>query len=121
MGTNRLLTRTRLAYVNFIHRPFRAWAGGWRLAHSDFTLGVDAAKELVMQFMDLIAARGQRDLVAGAKISYDGAAILVGGGKQDYLRLEQELRNEEVWRGLWRKSFRTSCTQPARGSCIALP
>ena len=91
------------------------------MRHSEFTQGVDAGGELVLQFMDLIAARGQAALLSGAKISYDGAAILVGGGKQDYLRLEQELRNEEVWRGLWRKSFRTSCTQPARGSCIALP
>ena len=40
-------------------------------------LGVDAAEELVLQFVDRISARGQSDIVASAKVSIDAAAVLV--------------------------------------------
>ena len=42
--------------------------------------GVDGAQDLVLQFMDMIDARGQYDLLAGAKVSYDADAVLVPTG-----------------------------------------
>ena len=42
--------------------------------------GVDGAQDLVLQFMDMIDARGQYDLLAGAKASYDADAVLVPTG-----------------------------------------
>ena len=43
--------------------------------------GIDIAEELVHQFVNLLVARGQSDLVAGAKIAYDGSAVLVWQGE----------------------------------------
>ena len=40
-------------------------------------VGLRRAEDLVLEFTDIIAARGQYDLLAGAKVSYDGDAILV--------------------------------------------
>ena len=45
-----------------------------------FYVGLDGAEDLVLEFIDLVAARGQFDLVAGAKISFDADAILVSEG-----------------------------------------
>ena len=42
--------------------------------------GVDGAQNLVLQFMDMIDARGQYDLLAGAKVSYDADCVLVPTG-----------------------------------------
>ena len=61
-----------------------------------FYVGLDGAEDLVLEFIDLVATRGQFDLVAGAKVSFDAAdAILVTRGytggslrfEQDTLRL----------------------------------
>ena len=42
--------------------------------------GVDGAQDLVLQFMDMIDDRGQYDLLAGAKVSYDADCVLVPTG-----------------------------------------
>ena len=42
--------------------------------------GLDAAQDLVLDFIDLVAARGQFDLLAGAKVSFDFDAVLVSEG-----------------------------------------
>ena len=43
-------------------------------------VGLDGAEDLVLEFIDLVATRGQFDLVAGAKVSFDADAILVREG-----------------------------------------
>ena len=43
-------------------------------------VGLDGAENLVLEFIDIVAARGQFDLVAGAKVSFDADAILVSEG-----------------------------------------
>ena len=44
-------------------------------------VGLDGAEDLVLEFIDLVATRGQFDLVAGAKVSFDAdASILVREG-----------------------------------------
>ena len=42
--------------------------------------GVDNAHELVLEFIDLVSERGQFDLLAGAKVSFDADAVLVSEG-----------------------------------------
>ena len=42
-----------------------------------FYVGLGGAEDLVLEFIDLVATRGQFDLVAGAKVSFDADAILV--------------------------------------------
>ena len=42
--------------------------------------GVDNAHELVLEFIDLVSERGQFDLLAGAKVSFDADAVLVRDG-----------------------------------------
>ena len=39
--------------------------------------GLDNAHELVLDFIDLVSERGQLDVLAGAKVSYDKDAVLV--------------------------------------------
>ena len=39
--------------------------------------GLDGAEEQVLEFIDLVASRGQFDLLAGAKVSFDADAVLV--------------------------------------------
>ena len=43
-------------------------------------IGLDNAHELVLEFIDLISERGQFDLLAGAKVSFDAGAVLVSEG-----------------------------------------
>ena len=45
-----------------------------------FYVGLDGAEDLVLEFIDLVATRGQFDLVAGAKVSFDVDVILVREG-----------------------------------------
>ena len=42
--------------------------------------GLDGAEEQVLEFIDLVASRGQFDLLAGAKVSFDADAVLVREG-----------------------------------------
>ena len=43
--------------------------------------GLDGAEQQVLEFIDLVASRGQFDLLAGAKVSFDDAdAVLVREG-----------------------------------------
>ena len=42
--------------------------------------GVDNAHELVLEFIDLVSERGQFDLLASAKVSFDADAVLVSEG-----------------------------------------
>ena len=42
--------------------------------------GVENAHELVLEFIDLVSERGQFDLLAGAKVSFDADAVLVSEG-----------------------------------------
>ena len=48
--------------------------------HIEIYVGLDGAEDLVLEFIDLVATRGQFDLVAGAKISFFDDAILVREG-----------------------------------------
>ena len=44
---------------------------------------MDNAHELVLEFIDLVSERGQFDLLAGAKVSFDADAVLVSGDKDE--------------------------------------
>ena len=49
-------------------------------AFTEIYTGVDNAHELVLEFIDLVSERGQFDLLAGAKVSFDADAVLVSEG-----------------------------------------
>ena len=74
---------TSVDYVHFICGNPRA--GPFKIAPGPRTTGVlveiytgvDNAHELVLEFIDLVSERGQFDLLAGAKISFDADAVLV--------------------------------------------
>ena len=76
---------TSVENVNFIHRnpsggPTPLGAGESPGTRMKIYAGLDGAEEQVLEFIDIVAARGQFDLLAGAKVSFDADAVLVSEG-----------------------------------------